>query len=148
MIGAFYDVHRNLGFGFLETIYARALEKELFKRGHRVQRELGVPVFYDGEPIGWHRLDMVVDERLVVEYKSVDPLPPIAKRQLRSYLCATRFEVGLLLHFGYRARFYRQIHSNEHRTFGGHRPLATMRMISSIRAIGGRSLVPPWRWKV
>ncbi len=117
VIGAFYEVHRKLGFGFLEAIYARALEKELVKRGHRVQRELAVRVLYDGEQIGWHRLDMVVDERLVVEYKSVEPLPPIARRQLRSYLCSTRFEIGLLLHFGYRPKFYRDIYSNEHRPF-------------------------------
>jgi GxxExxY protein len=114
-IGAFYDVHRKLGFGFLEPIYARALEKELRKRGRRVRRELAVPVLYDGEQIGWHRLDMVVDDRLVVEIKSVEPLPPVARRQLLSHLCSTNFEIGLLLHFGYRPRFYRQIYSHGHR---------------------------------
>jgi hypothetical protein len=55
---------------------------------------------------------MIVDERLIVENKSVEPLPPIAKRQLLAYLRSTRFEVGLLLHFGHRARFHRQIDSN------------------------------------
>ena len=112
VIGAFYDAHRKLGFGFQESIYTRALEKELVKRGHRVERELGVAVHYDGEQIGWHRLDMVVDGRLVVECKSVEPLPPCAKRQLLSYLRATRLEVGLLLHFGYRATFHREVWSN------------------------------------
>ena len=72
-----------------------------------------MPVYYDGEQIAWHRLDMVVDDRLVVECKSAEPLPPIAKRQLLAYLRSTRFEVGLLLHFGHRAKFHCQVYSND-----------------------------------
>jgi GxxExxY protein len=88
------------------------LEIELRERGHRVGREVGVPVLYKGRELGYQRLDMIVDERLVVETKSTYELPKAAHRQLRSYLQATKLEVGLLLHFGPEANFYRVVSSN------------------------------------
>jgi GxxExxY protein len=100
IIGAFYRVSKKLGFGYLESMYVAALEHELRKRGHNVQREFAVRVYYDGVEIGFHRLDMVVDSRVVVEIKATQVLHPIAIRQLLSYLRATNLEVGLLLHFG------------------------------------------------
>jgi GxxExxY protein len=112
VIGAFYDVHQGLGFGFREYIYARALELELTSKGHGVQRELGVPVYWRGEPIAWQALDMVVDGKLVIETKATERLHPVAVQQLFSYLCSTTMEVGLLLHFGREARFQRVICEN------------------------------------
>ena len=109
VVGAFFEVYNILGFGFLEQIYLSALAAELRERGHVVERELGVRVRYKGADIGWHRLDMVVDNALVVEVKSTADLHCSARRQLRNYLCATRLERGLLLHFGPTARFYRLI---------------------------------------
>ncbi len=53
VIGAFYDVHRELGFGFREYLYALALERDLVSRGHRVDREVAVMVYYRGEPLTW-----------------------------------------------------------------------------------------------
>jgi GxxExxY protein len=107
IIGAFFEVYNHLGHGFLEHLYLTALERELIARGHRVAREVNVPVFYKGEQIGWQRLDMIVDETLVIEGKSTTELPKEAKRQLYNYLKATRLEVGLLLHFGPEPKFYR-----------------------------------------
>lgn len=112
VIGAFYDVYNTLGPGFLEHVYAAALERELIARGHRVAREYGVIVYYKGQELAWQRLDMVVDGKLVVEIKSTQRLPEAAPRQLYSYLKSTRFEVGLLLHFGPQARFFRIVSSN------------------------------------
>jgi GxxExxY protein len=109
VIGAFYTVHRNLGFGFLEHVHAKALEFELLERGHRVARELDVTVRYAGIDLSHQRLDMVVDDRLVVEIKSTERLHRDAKRQLYNYLRATRLEIGLLLHFGRVPNFYRVI---------------------------------------
>ena len=109
VIGAFFEVYNTLGFGFLEQIYLAALEIELLERGRRVNREVRVQVRYKGREIGWQRLDMVVDDALVVEAKSTTELHPTAGRQLQNYLCATRLDVGLLLHFGARPRFYRLI---------------------------------------
>ncbi len=113
VIGAFYEVYNTLGFGFLEHLYVMALEIELLERGHRVAREVGVPVFYKGRELGYQRLDMIVDEKLVVEIKSTFELHKAAQRQIRNYLQATRLEVGLLLHFGPEAKFFRVVCSNK-----------------------------------
>jgi GxxExxY protein len=107
VIGAFYEVCRTLGYGFLEHLYVLAIERELRARGHRVRREVAVPLFYKGELLGTQRIDMIVDEMLVVETKSSHELPRGARRQLFSYLSGTRLEVGLLLHFGPEPRVYR-----------------------------------------
>jgi GxxExxY protein len=100
-------VYNELGFGFLEHIYKRALELELIARGHRVVREVDVRVSYKGIDIGWQRLDFVVDDVLVIEVKSTRMLEPNATRQLYNYLKATDLRAGLLLHFGPKANVYR-----------------------------------------
>jgi GxxExxY protein len=108
-VGAFFEVYNTLGFGFFENLYVTALEYELTDRGHRVAREISMPVFYKGRDLGIQRLDMIVDGRLVIEVKSTVDLHGSAHRQLYSYLKATRIEVGLLFHFGPEAKFYRVV---------------------------------------
>ena len=115
VIGAFYEVYNFLGFRFLEQVYLAALERELRARGHAVGREVWVPVFYKGDEISRQRLDMIVDERLVVEAKSTQELHKSAPRQLHNYLRATRIQVGLLLHFGPEPAFYRLVHTRSDR---------------------------------
>ena len=112
VIGAFFDVYNTLGFGLLEHLYVMALERELRAKGHRVGREVGIRVVYKGEELGFQRLDMVVDDKLVVETKSTYELHKAAHRQLFNYLRATNLEVGLLLHFGPEPRFFRAICEN------------------------------------
>ena len=112
VIGAFYDVYNHLGFGFLERLYVKALERELIRRGHRVTREASISITYKGEVLGRQRLDMIVDDVLVVEVKSTAELYKAAPRQLLNYLRASRLELGLLLHFGPEPRLYRVISSN------------------------------------
>ena len=107
VIGAFFEVYNTLGFGFLEHVYVLALEHELVARGHQIGREVRVPVWYKGVRLATQRLDMIVDDRLVVETKAAYELHPAASRQLFNYLRATRLEVGLLLHFGPEPKFYR-----------------------------------------
>ena len=113
IIAAFYAVYDALGYGFLESVYCAALEHELRKRGHKVVRELAVPVFYDGVRVGRFRLDLVVDDCVVVESKATEVLNPSHRRQLLNGLKATPLEVGLLLHFGPKPKFYRFFASNE-----------------------------------
>ena len=113
VIGAFFEVYNNLGYGFLEHVYVMALERELIARGHRVAREAGVQVFYKGDHLAEYRLDMIVDQKLVVETKSTHELHKSANRQVYNYLRSTNLEVGLLLHFGPEARFYRIVHRNK-----------------------------------
>ena len=112
VIGAFYDVHRALGFGFREYIYALALERDLVAKGHRVDREVPVTVHYRGEPLARQTLDMIIDEKLVLEIKATERLHPEATTQVFSYLCSTNLEVGLLLHFGREAKVHRVIYEN------------------------------------
>jgi GxxExxY protein len=106
-------VYNALGFGFLEHVYTMALERELRVRGHRVAREVCVRVTYKGEDLTQQRIDMVVDEKPVVEAKSTYELHKAAPRQVFNYLRATNLEVGLLLHFGPRPSFFRLISSNK-----------------------------------
>ena len=111
VIGAFFDVYNTLGCGFLEHVYVMALERELRSWSHRVAREAGVLVMYKGDPLTTQRLDMIVDERLVVETKATAELHKSAPRQVYNYLRATNLEVGLLLHFGPRPAFFRLVSS-------------------------------------
>lgn len=109
VIGAFYEVYNHLGFGFLEHLYVMAMERELRGRGHRVGREVGVRIMYKGEELGVQRLDMIVDDKLVVEIKSTATLHKEAGRQVYNYLRASNLEIGILLHFGREARFSVQV---------------------------------------
>ena len=113
VIGAFFEVYNNLGYGFLEHVYVMALERELIARNHQIAREVAVQVFYKGDHIAEQRLDMIVDQRLVVETKSTRELHKSANRQVYNYLRATNLQVGLLLHFGPEARFYRIVHQQK-----------------------------------
>lgn len=106
-IGAFFEVYNTLGFGFLEIVYEMALERELSERGHQVAREVWVPVIYKGHELCKQRLDMIVDDKLVLEIKSAADLPKTGGRQLQNYLRATNLPVGLLFHFGAEPSFYR-----------------------------------------
>src|ERR1043166_7273885 len=85
------------------------MERELRSRRHELAREVSVDVFYKGEPLGRQRLDMVVDRKVVVEIKSSIELSPTAIMQTLCYLRTTRLEVGLLLHFGPKARIKRLV---------------------------------------
>lgn len=112
VIRALFDVHKELGFGYREYIYALAMERDLVAKGHKVEREIAVMVHFRGEPLTWQTLDMIVDERLVIETKVTERLHPEARRQLFGYLCSTNLEVGLLLHFGRDPKFYRIVCEN------------------------------------
>jgi GxxExxY protein len=109
IVGAFFTIYNYYGYGLSESIYAGALECELTHRGHRVARELAVAVSYKGRHVAWQRLDMVVDHAVIVENKATEKLSPAARPQLISYLRATPFQVGVLLHFGRYPTFYRFI---------------------------------------
>src|SRR6185437_1015689 len=106
VIGSFYEVYNSLGFGFLEHVYVKSLERELLQRGHSVGRQVPVPVMYKGHEVAHQRLDMIVDEKLIVETKSTYELHKAAQRQLYNYLRATNIDLGLLLHFGPDPKFY------------------------------------------
>ena len=99
LIGAAIEVHRQLGPGFIESTYHRALEIELELRGVVFESEKPVALEYKGRPIGEGRLDLLLDGKVVVELKAVDKLAPIHQEQVISYLKATDLQVGLLINF-------------------------------------------------
>lgn len=112
IIGAFYEVYNTLGYGFLESVYAAALERELKRRGLRVEREVWLDVYYKGERIGAFRADMVVESRVVVENKARVKVSDADRDQLRNYLRCSILEIGLLLHFGPRPAIQRVVAEN------------------------------------
>jgi GxxExxY protein len=114
IIGAFYDVYNALGYGFLESVYRRALEREIVDRGIHVVREAAAEVRYKGSVVGVFRADLLVESRVVIELKACRKLEPAHPAQVINYLRATDLEVGLLLHFGPRPAFQRFIATNTH----------------------------------
>jgi GxxExxY protein len=112
IIDSFFEVHRELGFGFREYIYTRALEQLLIAKGHKVEREGRVMIYFRGKPLAYERMDAVVDAKVVVESKAREILDPDAQAQLFGGLAATDLEVGLVLHFGKKPRFYRVFFEN------------------------------------
>ena len=98
--------------GSREHIYKLALERELRDCDHLVQRERLVTVYYKNRQLGRQRIDLVVDNVLVVEAKATVDLHAGARDQVYSYLRGTDLEIGLLLHFGPKPRFYRVRNAN------------------------------------
>ena len=99
VIGAALEVHRDLGPGFLESVYAEAMAVELGLRGVHFERQRPVSVLYKGHEVGEGRLDFLVDSSLVVELKAVEKLLPIHQAQVLSYLKAVRCHLGLVINF-------------------------------------------------
>jgi GxxExxY protein len=100
VISAAMKVHTALGPGMLESVYERCLCHELTKQGFRAETQVWLPVFYDGVQIeGGYRIDLLVDDQVVVELKTVDHVLEIHKAQLLSYLKLSGKPVGLLINF-------------------------------------------------
>src|SRR5215207_7448530 len=95
IIRAFYSSYNLLGFGFLESVYRRALAVELRSIGIQVVEEAPTEVFFKGVAVGAFKLDLLVENRVVVEAKATAVLGPTDRRQLLNYLLATNLEVGL-----------------------------------------------------
>jgi GxxExxY protein len=100
IIGAFREVYNGLGWGFLESVYHRAMEVVLTRRGIPYVPERVLPVHFEGHLLGHFRADFVVDGRVVVELKAADRFHPAHEAQLLNYLRASGLQVGLLLNFG------------------------------------------------
>ncbi len=101
IIGCSFEVHRELGPGFNEKIYHNALKLLFDQRGIRYQTEKEFEIFYLDKKIGSFRVDLVVENRVIVEVKSLaGNIPMIFEHQLISYLKASGLHVGLLINFG------------------------------------------------
>ena len=101
IVDAAYHIHTRLGPGLLESVYEVVLAHELRKRGLVVRRQVSVPVFFDGLRFDeGFRADLVVDDQVVVELKSVETVAPVHKKQLLTYLRLMDKRLGLLVNFG------------------------------------------------
>lgn len=100
IIGCAYKVFNQLGFGFLESVYKKAMIIELTKSGLHVEDEKPLQVYYDNEVVGNFSADLYVEEKIIVELKSVQNLVKEYEVQLVNYLNAIRKDIGLLINFG------------------------------------------------
>ena len=99
MIGCAIKVHRGLGPGFVEKIYAKALEHELKTHDIAFQREASIPVQYDDRLMGVQRIDFLVEDEIVLEAKAIYDINNFHMAQVLSYLKATEKRLGLILNF-------------------------------------------------
>jgi len=102
IIGCAIEVHRALGPGLLEACYEEALCIEFGEQALRYRRQVSVPALYKGRPIGDYRIDLLVEDAVVVEIKSVASIDPVFEAQLLTYLRITGKSVGLLINFNER----------------------------------------------
>lgn len=100
IIGCAYKVYNTMGFGYLESVYEKCLMIELGKAGLKAESQRPIVVRYEGEIVGEFIADIVVEDSVLVELKSVRELAPAHEAQLVNYLVATGMPIGLLLNFG------------------------------------------------
>lgn len=100
IIGCAMEVHNELGNGFQEVIYQRALEHEMNLQGISFDREFEMPIFYKEKPIGTRRVDFLVETKISVELKALTKIESVHLAQAINYLEAYNLEVGLLINFG------------------------------------------------
>ncbi|MFC1497428.1 GxxExxY protein [Verrucomicrobiota bacterium] len=102
IIGCAYKIYNKMGYGFLESIYEKCMLIELRKAGLKAQSQKPIIVYYDGETVGEFTADLVVEDVVIIELKSVRRIIRAHEVQLVNYLMATRIEVGLLMNFAER----------------------------------------------
>ena len=112
IIGAYYAVYNELPYGYLESVYRRAMAHELRKRGLAASAEVKLDVWYDGVCVGRFRADLIVENQVLVECKAIRRLTKPDYKQILNYLCATDVELGLLFNFGPSVEFRRLVWSN------------------------------------
>ncbi len=113
IIGIFYQVHSELGFGFSEKVYANAFGIALRDAGMNVAEQVPIHVYYRGHRVGEYVADMIVNDVILLELKSAGSILEEHKAQLLNYLKATQIEVGFVMNFGRSASFARQVFDNE-----------------------------------
>jgi len=109
IIGAAMEVHRNLGNGFLESVYEEALAIEFDLRKVRYERQKGIDVFYKGLLAKQFVCDFLVGEKVLVEIKTIKAITGVEEAQVLNYLRATGLEVGLLINFGEQSLKYKRL---------------------------------------
>ena len=125
IIGVFYDVYNELGFGFLESIYQRAMCMALVEKGLRVESEVATSVFFRGEKVGDFRADLIVNQIVLLELKTAEKIVRAHEAQVLNYLRSTTLELGLILNFGPQPQIRRLVLDNNRK------PLRARHVLSS-----------------
>lgn len=112
IIGVFYEVYNELGHGFLESVYEKAMIIAFEEGGIAVASQVEIPVWFHGQRAGLFYADLLVENLVIVELKAVRTLDPSHEAQLLNYLRATEIEIGLLLNFGLKPEIKRRIYDN------------------------------------
>jgi GxxExxY protein len=112
IIGTFYEVYNELGFGFLESVYEEAMLMALEAKGLKVEQQVPIPVWFRGKKIGSFEADLIINGLVIIELKAVTVIDNAHIAQLLNYLRATEVEVGIVLNFGHKAEFRRKAFDN------------------------------------
>lgn len=100
LIGYCIKIHKEIGVGLFESIYEEALSYELNKNEISFQRQIEIPVIYENKQLGiGFKADFIIEEKIILELKSVEKIAPIHKKQLLTYLKITGIQLGLLINF-------------------------------------------------
>lgn len=100
IIGCAYSVANELGFGFLEKVYEHSMMIAISEKNLKVENQVPISVYYHEKNVGDYYADLLVDDKIIIELKSVKELSSIHKAQLLNYLKATKKRIGLLINFG------------------------------------------------
>ena len=111
IIGAFYTVYNELGYGFLEKVYENAMLIELKELRLNVHQQMPIKVRYRGYVVGEYFADLCVQDAVILELKAEETLRDADEAQILNYLKATGYDVGLLLNFGPRPEFARKVYT-------------------------------------
>jgi GxxExxY protein len=113
IIGCFYSVYNELGFGFIESVYENSLSLALKEKGFEVHRQIAIPVWFHGTKVGDFDADVMVNRLVLLELKTARAIESAHLGQLMNYLKATEIEVGLVLNFGPKPEFKRIVFGND-----------------------------------
>ncbi len=113
ILRTFFDLHTELGYGFLEKVYENSLAILLRERGMKIQQQVPIHVCFRGQVVGEYIADMLVNDVVMLELKAVNKINEDHAAQLLNYLKATDVEIGLVLNFGQTAEFRRRVYDND-----------------------------------
>lgn len=113
IIGVYYEVYNELGYGFLERVYQNAMFIALRNAGLKVEAQKKITVHFRGVEVGEYFADLVINDMVIIELKAVEVLVEEHEAQLLNYLRGTEMEVGLLFNFGKKPEIRRKVYDNE-----------------------------------
>ncbi len=119
--GVFYEVYNELGYGFLESVYRNALQLALIEKGLIVEPEKAICVYFRGKKVGDFPADLVVNDLVLLELKTVEAIAIAHEAQVLNYLRSTTLEIGLILNFGPKPQVRRLLFDNDRKQKRPHR---------------------------